>query len=57
VINGERMSDNIASTYPTKVKSQGRIIIPKMIREALCIQDGDQVIVTVRKPVEMKINV
>lgn len=45
---------NIQSTFPQKVKSQGRIVIPKIVREGLGIIEGDQVTVTVRKTKEAK---
>ena len=48
------MSTNIASTFPQKVKSQGRIVIPKIVRDSLEITEGDQVTVTVRKTKEVK---
>ncbi len=42
------------STFPQKVKTQGRIVIPILVREALSIKVGDLVAVTVQKMKEVK---
>ena len=44
----------VKSTFPAKVKTQGRIVIPKLVREGLGIQKGDDVTVTVCKTKEAK---
>jgi AbrB family looped-hinge helix DNA binding protein len=41
-----------SSTYTQKVKSQGRNCIPKIVREALGISEGDPVTFTVQKTME-----
>ena len=52
VINGEvKLTER--STFPQRVKTQGRIVIPKLVREALEINDGDLVTVTVQKTKEV----
>lgn len=47
-----KQKPTITSTFPQQVKSQGRIVIPKLVREGLQINTGDNVIVTVQKPKE-----
>ena len=44
---------NISSTFRQKVKTQGRIVIPKIVRDGVCINTGDDVTVTVRKTKEI----
>ena len=43
--------ETVKSTYTQKVKSQGRNCIPKVVREALGICEGDFVTFTVQKAV------
>jgi AbrB family looped-hinge helix DNA binding protein len=45
---------NTSSTFPQKVRSQGRIVIPLLVRSGLKIKDGDNIIVTVQKTKEVK---
>ena len=42
------MATKLSSTFPQKVRSQGRIVIPMLVRSGLKIKDGDTVIVTVQ---------
>jgi AbrB family looped-hinge helix DNA binding protein len=44
---------NMSSTFAQKVKSQGRIVIPKIVRDGLKIATNDIVVVTVRKREEL----
>jgi len=37
------------STFLQKIKSQGRIVIPKAVREGLKIETGDTLVITVQK--------
>ncbi len=54
VINGEmKLTVNERSTFPQRVKTQGRIVIPQIVREALSINEGDLVTVTVQKTKEV----
>jgi AbrB family looped-hinge helix DNA binding protein len=55
VVNRDIEMTEIQSTFLQNVKSQGRIVIPKLVREALCIGEGDSVTVTVRKTKEVQI--
>lgn len=42
-----------SSTFPQKLKSQGRIVVPKLVREGLQLETGDVLVVTVRKQKEV----
>ncbi len=44
----------VKSTYTQRVKSQGRNCIPKIVREALGISEGDFVTFTVQKAILQK---
>jgi AbrB family looped-hinge helix DNA binding protein len=39
----------LAGTFRQKIKSQGRIVIPKIVRDGVELNIGDDVTVTVRK--------
>jgi AbrB family looped-hinge helix DNA binding protein len=40
---------NMTGTFPTKLKTQGRIVIPQMVREGLELKDGDDITITIQK--------
>ena len=43
------IATKIASTFTAKVNVQGRIMIPYLARQGLSIQEGETILVTVRK--------
>ena len=44
----------LSSTFPQKLKTQNRIVIPKLVAEGLGIKPGDELTITVRRTLKVK---